>query len=366
MIDNVKLGTATGWQQIDTLNFGSNNQMTTVTEGWFGTNGQWNKIFPFGMPLTLAISHDTGTYTAAIDVTLTPSETADIYYTLDGSEPTVLSTLYTAPIHLPPLDVWLNITAPSYISPTQTWQAHWDGVKWLNDYDYVIYDSYSGAPFYLSSVNYGISLSKIRIEYDLQGRQGHLVFFDVNGLVITDVPYNSLDEYIVDPTFKIKTIMLYSDVSYAFQGIITKIEVQGYTVINAPTWTNITAPSYLTPTSTNMSAAHWVTDRWVSDYPSDYGDGGFRFEYNTGTFSCDFMAVTASFNYIRYAMDVVNFSVEFYDINNTFLGGKTYSEFSYEWDIDPTWQIKFINFAVPSYDNSGEISLINVRSLVQN
>jgi hypothetical protein len=286
----------------------------------------------------------------------------------DVSYDGILYFKYTA---APPPSTWLNITAPSYVSPPESWYASWDGVKWVNDYDYVMLDGYSGAPFYLSSVEYSISISKIRIEYDFQGREGHLRLTGVNGNsdLLVDIPYTSMTEYVVDPTWKIKNITMYSDTdnTSTLHGIITKIEVLGYVVNAAPIWTNITSPSYITPTYTNnMATPHWETSQWVSDYPYGNDSGVFRFEYNTGTFSCDFMTVSASFNYITTAVDIVDFPVEFYDINDTLLGTVTYSYFAYEWAIDPTWQIKFINFAVPSNNNSGTIYVINARSLVQN
>jgi len=41
-----------------------------------------------------------GTYPQSLDVSLVPSETAAIYYTTDGSDPTESSTVYSSPIHL--------------------------------------------------------------------------------------------------------------------------------------------------------------------------------------------------------------------------------------------------------------------------
>jgi len=51
-------------------------------------------------PPTVAASLPEGTYTETQSVTLTASETADIYYTTDGTEPTTDSLQYTSPIEI--------------------------------------------------------------------------------------------------------------------------------------------------------------------------------------------------------------------------------------------------------------------------
>jgi len=51
-------------------------------------------------PPTVTASPVGGTYNAPVDVTLTANESANIYYTLDGSAPTISSTLYSTPINI--------------------------------------------------------------------------------------------------------------------------------------------------------------------------------------------------------------------------------------------------------------------------
>ena len=53
-------------------------------------------------PITVEADIKTGFYLNTINVTLTASQVADIYYTLDGSEPTINSSRYVIPIELPP------------------------------------------------------------------------------------------------------------------------------------------------------------------------------------------------------------------------------------------------------------------------
>lgn len=49
-------------------------------------------------PPIVAVSHDTGTYNELINVKITTDKVSTIYYTLDGSTPTVQSEVYTQPI----------------------------------------------------------------------------------------------------------------------------------------------------------------------------------------------------------------------------------------------------------------------------
>jgi len=53
---------------------------------------------PVGKPATPLLSPGPGSFMGPASVTMTSTRAAKIYYTLDGSEPTALSTLYTKPV----------------------------------------------------------------------------------------------------------------------------------------------------------------------------------------------------------------------------------------------------------------------------
>jgi Chitobiase/beta-hexosaminidase C-terminal domain len=74
--------------------------LTQVQKIYAGTDLVFEKIIDATAPITSirpfdAINNPTNTYTAAQTVYLDCNEMADTYYTLDGSDPTTASTLYT-------------------------------------------------------------------------------------------------------------------------------------------------------------------------------------------------------------------------------------------------------------------------------
>jgi hypothetical protein len=104
--DEVHLYAADGVTLVDSISFEeqlsdiSYGRYPDATEGWFNmsdpTPGYSNTV---GMSGAVYFSHPGGTFTSSFNLGLTTeSQTATIYYTLDGSEPTDISgTLYTAP-----------------------------------------------------------------------------------------------------------------------------------------------------------------------------------------------------------------------------------------------------------------------------
>jgi hypothetical protein len=270
---------------------------------------------------------------------------------------------------------WMSIIEPMYVIPQgavdwvpeQSWYCHWDGVKWINDYDTTMLNEFTGAPFYLSALAYTISCSKLRIRYDFQGRQGHLKLTGISGEVFVDMPYTSESEYIVDPSWHIKNLTMYSVTSFTDIGIIYEIECLDYVANEAPvvTYTSIISPTYISSDSTNRAHPVWTVDKWVSNDPTYMSGDEFRFIFNTGTFSGTFIRFDGIFECLTSNYRD-NFPVYLTAENLDTYGSVTYSEATKTLALNPTWQIKYIQIGVPYNHNSGTLTELSIGGLVQN
>ena len=102
--DEIRLYAADGFTLMDSISF--EEQFTDISYGrypdgidnWFNMTATPGSTNTIGMAGAVWFSHPEGTFTTAFNLGLTTeSSTADIYYTLDKSEPTNGKTLYTAP-----------------------------------------------------------------------------------------------------------------------------------------------------------------------------------------------------------------------------------------------------------------------------
>jgi hypothetical protein len=80
---------------------------TTVRAACINSKGKVGKVsentytINYSMPAEPTLSPEGGTYTQSTEISITSDEDCSIYYTWDGSDPTVSSTLYTGPITMP-------------------------------------------------------------------------------------------------------------------------------------------------------------------------------------------------------------------------------------------------------------------------
>lgn len=82
-------------------NYASNkngDKLTALIKSYKGTDGE--KYLTSYMVIAPVASEVAGTYEKALDLKLTSADGDTIYYTIDGTEPTVKSTLYAEAIHL--------------------------------------------------------------------------------------------------------------------------------------------------------------------------------------------------------------------------------------------------------------------------
>ncbi|UCF42461.1 MAG: lamin tail domain-containing protein [Planctomycetota bacterium] len=102
--DEIRLYADDGLTLIDSISF--EDMFTDISHGrypdgidnWFNMTGTPGSTNTIGMAGAVWFSHPEGTFTTAFSLGLTTeSSTADIYYTLDNSEPTNGKTLYTGP-----------------------------------------------------------------------------------------------------------------------------------------------------------------------------------------------------------------------------------------------------------------------------
>jgi hypothetical protein len=220
MIDNVKLGTATGWQQIDTLNFGSNNQMATVTEGWYGADGQWNKIFPIGIT---EIWYD-----------ITAPENWSAVWAVPGN---ITNSSWTG-------TEWFNAGAQTFTFYTNT--ARWVGVRPTK----IKITGITSA-----GVNYNNIIRSINI---LDYNETNIIFSfwsdtNLNEVVVPIVPLISNDWYEVNIGNTLETI------------VKIEIDVPLLPAPPAPTWVSIFDNTYY-----NATGQGW----WSTDPTPHWGSSG--------------------------------------------------------------------------------------------
>ena len=146
--------TGTTQQYSSSITISTSTTLKAIAGGTNYTNSSvGSAVFTFGLPPAAqpTLSPASGTYSSIQTVTISDTTTnAVIYYTTDGSAPTISSTLYTAPFAVPVSETINAVAIASGYQVSSPGSAAYTMNLWTNNYINIPTDEFAASALYLN------------------------------------------------------------------------------------------------------------------------------------------------------------------------------------------------------------------------